>query len=530
MQRRSYLSGLLATAAALPAAQQSGRRPQGGTGWVNAVEFGAKGDGKQPATKAIQEAIDACAAAGGGAVYVPKGEYLCGTLELKSNVNLYLAAEARIVATGRVEDYAQRGCVLFARDARNIALTGTGTVDGRGRGTKGQRYKIIHFERCRDISLTGVELRDSSEWCAHLSECRGVQIHAVRVDTAVNANNDAFDIDSCQNVAISDCHVRCGDDAIALKTNTTAPCRNITVNNCVFSTRWAAFRFGPEAKGNFENIAVSNCVIHDTFGCGIKLQMNEGAKMKDIVFDNLVMENVTGPISLRLANWVGGIIERGGNENQPIGTFQNVMFSNIRARIARTADPERFGQGDPYPGEEKSCISITGLPGHPIEGITLSNLHITFPGGGGGEEAARRDVPDLRDTYPEYFMFGVLPAYGLYAHHVRGLTLQNIRFELDSADLRPAVVCDDADDVEISNFRAEGNAKAECLIRLQNARGVFVHGSRPLSQVAAFVRVEGGQSRDIALSGNDLRRASKPTEIGGGAPESAITSASNIGG
>jgi len=530
LNRRSLVTGVLTSAVAIPLVGQSEGPAQAAVESFNVVEFGAKGDGKQPATESIQRAIDACAAVGGGVVYVPKGDYLCLTLELKSNVNLYLAAEARIVATGKGEDYAGMGAVLFARNARNIAVTGQGGVDGRGRGTKEHRYKIIHFQACRDISLIGVELRDSAGWCTHLSECSGVYIHAVRIDSAVNVNNDGFDIDSCENVTISDCRLRCGDDAIALKTNTVMPCRNITITNCIISTRWAAFRFGPEAKGNFENIAVTNCVIHDTFGCGIKLQMNEGAEMKDIVFDNLVMENVTGPISLRLANWVGGSIERSGNENRRIGTFNNVQFSNIRARVSQTAQPKLFGMGEPLPGEERSCISITGLPGHPVEAITFSNIDITFPGGGTSEEAARRDVPDMRDTYPEYFMFGVLPAYGLYAHHVRGLTLQNIRFSLASADQRPAIVCDDAEDLEIANLRAEGNSNAECLLRLQNMRGAFVHGSRPLSQVSAFVRVEGAQSQGITLTSNDLRLASKPSEVSGDAHNDAVIEISNVTG
>ena len=83
----------------------------------------------------------------------------------------------------------------------------------------------------------------------------------------------------------------------------------------------------------------------------------------------------------------------------------------------------------PYPGEERQCISICGIPGHPVENVTLSNIHVTFPGGGTREEAARRDLPELEDVYPEYFMFGVLPAYGIYARHVQGLTLSNVRLE-----------------------------------------------------------------------------------------------------
>jgi Glycosyl hydrolases family 28 len=503
----------------------------------NVADFGAAGDGKHSDAQAIQKAIDTCFAQGGGTVFLPKGDYLSTTLILKSNVTLHLAAGAHILATSNVEDYRPHGCILYAKDAHNITLVGQGVIDGRGEGVRGvcnsstcDRYKIIHFERCRDIVIAGVMLKDSAFWCTHLSECKEIRIEGVKIHSFVNANNDGFDIDSCQNVFISNCHLHCGDDAIALKTNSTAPCMNIAITNCVLSTRWAAFRFGPESRGNFENIAVSNCAIHDTFGCGIKLQMNEGAQMKDIAFNNLVMENVTGPISLRLAKWVSGLIPREGNENRPVGIFRNVLFSNIRARVAANAQPEMYNAGKPFPGEEKSCISVTGLPGHPIEGITLSNIHITFPGGGTAQEAARRTVPDLPETYPEYFMFGVLPAYGFYGHHVKDLVFNNVRFDLASPDLRPAVVCDDAEGLDFSDFQAEGNEGSGSLLRLEQARRVFIHGSCSLNAVGAFLRVEGTGSHQIGLSGNDFRQTRRVLELREGAPSDAVESAGNLGG
>ena len=555
MLRRTCLGSLVGTATSLAMASQ----PAGHEGYLpgkntegiqreatrssvnarlyNVADFGAAGDGVHADEAAIQKAIDACSTHGGGTVFLPKGNYLCKTLILKSSVTLNLAAEARILATGKLEDYRPHGCVLYAQDAHHITLAGEGVVDGRGKGVPGvcgsgpcDRYKIIHFERCSEILITGVTLRDSAEWCTHLFECQEVRIEGAKVHSFVNANNDGFDIDSCQNVFISDCHIQCGDDAIALKTNSTAPCRNITVTNCVLSTRWAAFRFGPESRGNFEEIAVSNCAIHDTFGCGIKLQMNEGAQMKNIAFNNLVMENVTGPIALRLANWVSGSIPREGNENRPIGTFQNVLFSNIRARVAAVAQPELFNPDwKAEQGEERSCISITGLPGHPIEGIALSDIRITFPGGGTAAEAARRAVPDLPDTYPEYFMFGVLPAYGLYGHHVKDLSLNNVRFDLASPDLRPAIVCDDVENLELADFQAQGNEQAECLLRLQQTRGVFVHGSRPLNASPTFLRVEGNESREIGLDGNDLRRTTRPVDLAESAPQDCVELTANLG-
>ena len=533
--RQSHLSLSLLSNENMEHARGEAPGSKGKSHEYNVLDFGATGEGKSLDTEAIQRAIDTCSRQGGGTVFLPKGDYLSTTLILKSDVSLYLAAGARILATGNVEDYKTYGCVLYAKEAQNLALAGGGVVDGRGEGIQAEcssstciRYKIIHFDRCRNVLITGVLLKDSAFWCTHLTECEEVRIEGIKIHGFVNANNDGLDIDSCQNVLISDCHLQCGDDAIALKTNSTLPCRNITVTNCILSTRWAAFRFGPESRGNFEEITVSNCVIHDTFGCGIKLQMNEGTQMKNILFDNLVMENVTGPISLRLANWVSGSISREGNESRPIGTFRDVLFNDIRARVAANAQPELYNAGKPYPGEEKSCISIAGLPGHPIEGISLSNIHITFPGGGTAEEASRRTAPDLPDTYPEYFMFGVLPAYGLYAHHVTRLSLNNVRFDLASFDMRPAIVCDDVDGLDLSSFRAEGNERAECLVRVRQARRVFIHGSRPLNAVQTFLRIEGTESREIGLNGNDLRQAKRAVDLGEGAPKEAVELMANL--
>ena len=512
---------------------------RGNTHRYNVIDFGAKGDGKHPDTRAIQDAVDACAASGGGTVFVPKGDYLCATLVLKSNVSLYLAADATILGTGISEDYTP-SCMIYAEDSNNIALAGQGAIDGKGKGVRGRgvdevphdflaadfgRYFIASFVRCQHISFTGLTMKDSPFFAAYLKDSNHIRMEGIKIDNSVNINNDGLDFDSCQNVSVSNCHIRTGDDAIALKTNTPRPCKNITVTNCMLSSRWAAFRFGPESRGNFEDIAVSNCIIKDTYGCGIKLQMVEGAQMKNIVFSNLVMDNVTGPISLRLANWaeglpqLGGLLKREGNVNRPIGVLQNVLFSNIRAGV-----PIHFNED-----EQKLCISITGLPGHEIEGITLSDIHVTFPGGGTVEEAARRNVPDMRDNYPEYFMFGVLPAYGLYAHHVKGLKLENVRLDLALPDMRPAIVCDDVQDVEFSDLRAEGDRRSESLIRLQQTRQAFIHGSRPLNEIGTFVRVEGSESREIGLTGNDLRQAQKMLELGEGTSETAVEALWNLG-
>jgi hypothetical protein len=230
--------------------------------------------------------------------------------------------------------------------------------------------------------------------------------------------------------------------------------------------------------------------------------------MRDMVFSNIVMDNTAGLISIRLAGWkkgAGNVWAVFDDSDWEKGELSNILFENIRAR----------GSADVYP---KMPISITGTPRVRPRGITFSNLDVSFPGGGTGEEGARRNVPDLERDYPECYIFGVLPAYGLYVHHATGLTLNNVQFHLESQDARPAIVCDDAQDVELAGFKADGNVSAESLIRLQDARQVFITGSRPRNPIGAFLRVEGPASREIYLSGNQLSLAQKavdaPAELG----------------
>jgi hypothetical protein len=176
-----------------------------------------------------------------------------------------------------------------------------------------------------------------------------------------------------------------------------------------------------------------------------------------------------------------------------------------------------------FPGEKKSCININGVPGYFIENISFNGLHLTFPGGGSQEEA-QRAVPELRDRYPEYHMFGTLPAYGIYLRHVKGLTFENVTLETASPDLRPALVGEDVENLELSNFRATGTSP-EPLIRLHDASQVYLHGCRPLNELALFLRVEGAGSQGILLQANDFRRISRVYTVADGAPAASITQA-----
>lgn len=504
------------------------------------IDYGAVGDGETLNSQAIQSAIDACASLSGGIVFFPAGRYLTGTVVLKSNVTLELSPEACLLGSKDLADYPaleqaayESRCLVYAVGAHTIALQGRGTIDGQGSafpyGSEGFNFEdesaapstqvfirplLVRFLKCQDVTIRDLTLQHSPSWCCHIEVCKGVRLDGVHIFNRANQNNDGFDLTTCEDVFASNCKVDCGDDAFALKEGG----RNIVITNCVISTRWAAFRVGPESRGVYRDICVSNCVVYDTYGAAIKMQEVEGGIMENILFENIVMENVTGPISIRLGGYLGWKNDR--KESFPIGVFRNVQFNNIRARVADNAYPLAY-EVPPFPGERKSCINITGVPGYYVENVTLSNLHVTFPGGGTLEDADRV-VPELRDHYPEYHMFGTLPAYGLYVRHTRGLALDNVRFDYAGSEKRPAVVCEDAEDLELSNFRAAVDPDAPAVVVLREARQVFVHGCRLLHPVITFLKLEGSGNREIALEGNELHKANQAVELAGGAARTAL--------
>ncbi|MGZ3431061.1 MAG: glycoside hydrolase family 28 protein [Isosphaeraceae bacterium] len=507
-------------------------------------DFGASGDGVTLDTGAIQAAIDACTARGGGTVFLPPGDYLTGTITLKDNVTLHVGPSARLLGSTSLADYPslKRGgmfgleyldrCLIDAYRAHHIALTGEGCVDGQGAafpyGEENYNFEdlassttqqsfvrptLLRFSDCRDVTISNLTLQHAASWCCNLERCKEMRLHGLHLVNRANQNNDGFDLNQCEDVMISDCHLDCGDDAIALQDGGL----RIVVTNCVISSRWSAVRLGPASLGVFRDIAVSNCVIYDTYGAPIKIQEVEGGVMENISFDNLVMDHVTGPISLRLGGYLGWRNER--KESLPIGVLRNIHFSNIRAVVADDAYPLPH-EVPAFPGEKKSCLSITGVPGFFVENVSFSGMHLTFPGGGSREDA-QRSVPELRDHYPEYHMFGTLPAYGFYLRHVKGLTFEDVTVDVAAPDLRPAVVGEDVEDLELSGFRAAGGG-AQALMCLRDARQVYVHGCRPLNDVPVFLSVEGAGSREILLQANDLRRVGQTWALADGARPEAI--------
>jgi hypothetical protein len=374
----------------------------------------------------------------------------------------------------------------------------------------------VIFYQCNNLRLDDTFFTASAYHCFRILQCKQVHIDGVRIYNRVNRNNDGFHFSSCQYVHIVNCDVQCQDDACALFGSN----KFVTITNCSFSTRWSIFRFG---GGESQNITITNCLIYDTYGCPIKISAGR-AGIENLSFSNIIMRNVTGPIGIGFS----GQSNNPNSANNPDNTksfIRNITFNNIRATVvAQPIDhPDILFGVTIREGEKNSCITLNAMGDHYLENISFTDIHVKYAGGGTAAQAAKRDVPKVAAEY-----FGVWdpapggpPAYGMYARNVKGLTLQNIRFEYDQPDARPAIIFDNVQDVTITGLSAHGSAETE-LLRLINSKDVLLTATKVLSTAATFLRVEGISSENIIVDGGDLRKAIQAVTFENGAIKDAV--------
>jgi hypothetical protein len=536
--RATLTTGVMATTADAWGAPPH-QKIKAGARIYNIRDFGAKGDGQTNDTTAIQLAIDACNKDKGGTVLVPAGVFVTGTIELKSNVTFHIAAQGKILGSADGKHYHPADAIpttgewtmgdgntglIFAANAENITIEGKGTIDGQGaqfrsavRGTPppsgiggNRRPHHLLFYQCKNLRICDISLTACAYHSVRVCVCSHVHIDGIHIYSRVNSNNDGLHFISNQFVHVSNCDIQCQDDACALFGSN----KFITITNCSFSTRWSVFRFG---GGFSENITVSNCIIYETYGCPIKMRCDSGSHFENISFSNIVMNGVTGPISIGLGP------QRplaSSDTPQKPGIVRNISFNNIRATVVKPVRLPDVSFGSNYnPGEIFSCIILNGMDEGFLENISFNNVHVTFPGGGTGEHAAVRDVPKIAS---EYYIIGVPPAWGLFARNVRGLTLQHVRFEVAASDLRPAVVLDHVSDAAINSVTTDGIQEAESVCRLIECSDVLLSAVRLLSPAAVFLQTEGPAGNHIKIDGGDIAKAAKPVVYAHGAKEGTV--------
>ena len=440
-------------------------------------------------------------------MYFPPGRYLSGTLFLKSHITLHLEGGATLLGSPKLEDYPStvpavrsytdnytERSLVYAENLEHIAFEGHGTIDGQGGAFKGShkvRPYLLRVIACREVSMRGLTLRNSPMWVQHYLACEGVCIDGIRVESTCNANNDGIDIDGCERVRIANCDIRSGDDALVLKSTQERPCRNVVVTNCVLSSLCNAFKLGTESNGGFENIVMSNCAIYDTRISGIALELVDGGTLEQVSISNVTMHNTRSAIFIRLGDRARPF--KSGMEPIGMGRLRHVRISDVQA----------FG------ADAIGC-SITGLPGHPVEDVALENITVSFAGGG---KVTRtwRSVPEKEKAYPEYGMFGALPAYGFFCRHARGLRLSRVQVSTGAA--RPAARARLPGRQRAGAFRLAGRDEATARrSSFRTCRMRWFMDARRRPGPAFGCGWEGSNSAAIRLVANELSAAKQAVE------------------
>jgi len=488
----------------------------------NVRGYGAAGDGTNLDSPAIDRAILAASAAGGGTVYVPAGTYLCGSIHLTNNLHLYLDAGAVLLgAPQKMNAYDEtepwsnnpyqdgghcyfHNSLIWGENLTNVFITGHGMINGGGlvrsdrildqmcgfstwnptnRFSQFQSdlppvrlgNKAIALKLCRNVLIRDITIFHGGHFAILVTGCDDLTVDNVTMDT----DRDGIDIDCCRNTMVSNCRINSPhDDGLCPKSTyalgRTVITENLTIVNCQVSgfqegtlldgTMKPAhgtgrIKFGTEATGGFRNCTIANCTFR---GChGLALEEVDGGIMENIAINNLTMMDIAEyPIYITT-----GERERGPDARTP-SRMRNIFISNV---IATDVDPA-------------SGIQITGTPGQPIEGVRLENIRLDFKGGGTAAQASRVP-PELGTGYPEPHRIGVMPAYGVFARHVRDLELANIKLSFASEDLRPAMVCSDVDGLEVDNFKARVASGVPASVLADNVRGITIRNSPVLDGV-----------------------------------------------
>jgi polygalacturonase len=461
--------------------------------------FGARGDGVTIDSDAINSAI-AAAAPNGGTVYFPAGTYASYSIRLRSNIALYLAEGATILAAtptatqgydpaepGAGNPYQDFGhshwhnSLIWGEDLENIAVYGPGTIDGKGL-TSGslesaplQGDKQIALKLCRNVLIQGITMVNGGHFCILPTGVDNFRIDGLVIDT----NRDGINIDCCANVRISNTTINSpNDDGIVLKSsyalNELRATQNVTIDNCRVSgyalgalvngtftadpdERTGRIKIGTESNGGFKNIVISNIVFEHCRG--LALETVDGAELEDVTISDITMRDVQTPIFLRLG------ARMRGPAGLPIGTLRRVSISDV---TIHDADPR-------YPS------TIVGIPGHKIEDVRISNVRHHLAGGLGPADAVQNPA-ELADAYPEHAMFGTLPAFGFYIRHATGIVLDDVAVRFEEKDTRPAFVLDDVSQADFHRVQADKVAGAPTF-DLHSVDDFTVTDSQPVGDV-----------------------------------------------
>ena len=474
MRRTHWIAPLVVAAMTTAHAQQPGR--------YDVSRFGAVGDGRAIDTDAINKAIDAAVAGGGGTVVFHTGTFLSGSIHLKSHVALFIDHGAAIEAGpidkapcdppepnqwDKFQDFGHshwHNSLIWGEDLDDVAIYGTGTIHGttlsrsaNANSPGGTGNKAIALKNSRNITIRDITILHGGHFAILATGVDNLTVDNVKMDT----NRDGIDVDACRNVRLSNLTVNSPfDDGICLKSSyglgVARATENVTITNCQVSgfdegtyldgtykrtVRYGRdgergptgrIKFGTESSGGFKNVVITNSVF--SYCRGLAIETVDGGDTEDIVIDNITMRDIANaPIFIRR----GSRARTPGDP--PPGVMRRIIVSNIVASGVR----------------DQQGILVSGIPNYPIEDLRLSNIRIHYTGGGTAADAAR-DPDEKEKDYPEPDMFGRLPVYALFARHVAGLDVRGVDFSFETREARPAVQLRDVMRVDMDNVRVQG--------------------------------------------------------------------------
>ena len=496
--------------------QKRALRPAAGLATIyNVRAFGARGDGKMLDTPAINKAIEAAAASGGGTVHFPAGIYLCFSIRMKSNIALYLDQGATILAADpntdkgaydlpepnewdMYQDFGHshwRNSLIWGIGLENVSILGPGMIDGKGLTRRSPRprralqagdtpaslggaqtgaavqsplgeaddpsvmnglgNKAISFKLCRNVVLRDFSVLNGGHFALLATGVDNLTIDNLKVDT----NRDGFDIDACRNVRISNCSVNSpNDDAIVLKSSFglgfARATENVTISGCLVS----GYDIGSLLDATYKR-NVKEAPDHDGPTGRLKFGTESNGGFKNITIANIVFDHCRG---LVLETVDGGLLEDVTITNI---TMRDIKNSPIFLRLGgRLRGPKGAAVGElrrvnisnvvVYSADPRYASIISGIPGHDIEDVKLNNIRIYYRGGGTREQAALQP-PERETNYPEPSMFGELPAYGFFIRHAKGIALSNLEVSYLQEDQRPPFVLADVQGADFINVKAQ---------------------------------------------------------------------------
>ncbi|MFP4069881.1 MAG: glycoside hydrolase family 28 protein [Opitutales bacterium] len=475
---------------------------------------GALADGETDDTAALQAAIDAATAQGGGRVVLSGGVFRSGTLFLKSNLTLEVGEGAVLRALPLAEcfpdipigRYSRMDTVpwkafLYACDAENLTVTGAGLIDGMGRadlfttgvGNDPKRPYGLHIVGCRNVEVSGLRLRNSAFWMQRYLDCDGVRLDGLKVYNHANLNNDGCDIDSCRDVIVSNCLIDSADDSLCFKSEGAPACENVTVTNCVLASFASPLKWGTGSIGGFRNFNVSNITIRKSnagenlhgmradYGmAGIDMAAVDGGALENIQVNNVVMDKIETPIFIKLGRRNSRLDESGARVG---ATWPDAPApSESLVRNIRIANVIATGYGP-------VACSIVGYEGNPISGISLSNItlhcgrpstvnnlkvwdengkevfEIEGPADGSLPVAQPSwDVKNAPEMYPMSRIYNTpLPVYGFYLAYAEDILLSDVELRPAARDPRPAIGFQNVRNIRLRAVDARANGAVEPL-------------------------------------------------------------------